>query len=146
MKKQISIFKKIRLFNLYKKTIKSLKSELNSKFGARVDDAFRIYNVINVPSDIIGEPYNLRRTDIDKIAENFVREYSVNISEYLNTNGMNELYDFYEVSKVDKYSYLVVIGFSLFRSNEYYDKIRFRLIPIISLFIILLVILFSIFL
>ena len=52
------------------------------------------------------------------------------------------MYDFYEIQKVDKYSYLVVLGFSLpndtFRSNKYYDNIRYRLIPTASILSIIL--------
>ncbi len=142
--KKVSFFKKIKLFNEYKKTIKDCKNELFQSFGSKVDNAYRIYNVINIPEDIIGEPYNLRKTDIDKIADTFIKEYSVELSNFLNKKGLNELYDFYEVSKVDKYSYLVVIGFSLFKSNRYYDIIRWRIIPILSLSFIISLLLFLI--
>jgi hypothetical protein len=141
--KRISLFKKIRIFRAYKKSLKSIKTELEQTFGARIDNAWRIYNVINIPNEVIGEPYNLRKADIDKIAESSVKEYTTELSKFLNTKGLQELYDFYEVKKVDKYSYLVVIGFSLFKSNEYYDIIRYRILPTISVIsLILLLILF----
>lgn len=130
MGNKISIFKKIKLFRDYKKVVKESKTDILQKFGARIDDAYRIYNVINVPVDLIGEPYNLRKSDIDKIAENTIKEYSNQISSYLNEKGLSEMYDFYEVSKVEKYSYLVVIGFSLFKSNKYYDTLRWVTISI----------------
>jgi len=141
--KRISLFKKISIFRAYKKSLKSIKTELEQTFGARIDNAWRIYNVINIPNEVIGEPYNLRKADIDKIAESSVKEYTTELSKFLNTKGLQELYDFYEVKKVDKYSYLVVIGFSLFKSNEYYDTIRYKILPTISVIsIILLFILF----
>jgi vacuolar-type H+-ATPase subunit D/Vma8 len=104
--KKISLFKKIKLFREYKKIIKSKSSEIEQQFGARIDNAKRIYNVINVPVENIGE-----------------------------------LYDLYEVKKVEKYSYLVVIGFSLFKSHEYYNNIRWKLIPT-SILVSLLISLF----
>ena len=140
--KKLSLYKKIKLFREYKKSISDCKNELLQSFGARVDNAYRIYNVINIPVESIGEPYNLRKTDIDKIADNFIKEYSIELSSFLNKKGLNELYDFYEVSKVDKYSYLIVIGFSLFKSNKYYDTIRFRIIPAISILSIISILLF----
>jgi len=141
--KRISLFKKISVFREYKKSLKSIKAELEQTFGARIDNAWRIYNVINIPDEVIGEPYNLRKADIDKIAESSVKEYTTELSKFLNTKGLQELYDFYEVKKVDKYSYLVIIGFSLFKSNEYYDTIRYKILPTISVIsIILLFILF----
>lgn len=133
MNKNISIFKKMRIFSGYKKTVKSLKFELQQKFGARIDNAYRIYNVLNIPTDIIGEPYNLRKSDIDKISENFIKDYSIEISKFLDSKGLKELYTFYDISKVDKYSYLVVFGFSLFKSNKYYNNIRYKIIPTIIL-------------
>lgn len=138
MNKKVSLLKKIKIFRQYKKTIKSLKVELEQRFGARVDKAWRIYSVINIPIEEVGEPYNLRKTDIDKISEASIKEFSIALSEFLDSNGMNELYKFYEVKKVDKYSYLLVFGFSLFMSNEYYDRIRFRVIPIATIVSILL--------
>jgi hypothetical protein len=141
--KRISLFKKISVFREYKKSLKSIKTELEQTFGARIDNAWRIYNVINIPDEVIGEPYNLRKADIDKIAESSVKEYTTELSKFLNNKGLQELYDFYEVKKVDKYSYLVIIGFSLFKSNEYYDTIRYKILPTISIIsLILLLILF----
>ena len=141
--KRISLYKKIGIFRGYKKSLKSIKTELEQTFGARIDNAWRIYNVINIPDEVVGEPYNLRKADIDKIAESSVKEYTTELSKFLNTKGLQELYDFYEVKKVDKYSYLVIIGFSLFKSNEYYDNIRYKIVPTLSVIsLILLLILF----
>jgi hypothetical protein len=148
MANKISLYKKIKIFGEFKKVIKLNKTELEQVFGARIDKAYRIYNVLNVPTDVIGEPYNLRKTDIDKIAETSIREYSNKLSEYLDSKGLKEMYDFYEVKKVDKYSYLVVLGFSIpndtFRSNKYYDNLRYRVIPVVSVIslILLLILLF----
>ncbi len=137
MKERVNLITKIKLFNEYKKIVKGLRSEINTEFGARIDNAYRIYNVINLPSEIISEPYNLRKSDIDQISQNFIKEYSKSLSEFLTQKGLSpELFDFYEVKKLDKYSYLVIIGFSLFESNKYYDNIRFKIIPSITVLIL----------
>ena len=133
MSKNISLLKKIKIFKEYKKIIKSIKDELESSFGVRIDKAWRIYSVINIPIEDVGEPYNLKRSDIDKIAESSIKGFSSELGIFLDAKGLKEMYDFYEVQKVDKYSYLLVFGFSLFKSNEYYDKIRFRVIPAVVL-------------
>ena len=74
-----------------------------------------------------------------------VKEYSIKISEYLDEKNLKEMYDFYEIRKVEKYAYLVVLGFSLpndpFRSNEYYDMIKFRVLPSIGVATLLLLLL-----
>ena len=137
MKKEISLYKKIKIFREFRKTLKKNSDELKSLFNARLDKAYRIYSVINIPSEYIEEPYNLRKSDIDKIAESIIKEYSIGLSKYLDSKELNETYSFYEVQKVDKYSYLVVFGFSLFKSNIFYDRIRFRVIPAIILLLAL---------
>ena len=133
MNKNISLLKKIKIFKEYKKIIKSIKDELESSFGVRIDKAWRMYSVVNIPIEDVGEPYNLKRSDIDKIAEASIKGFSSELGIFLDAKGLKELYNFYEVQKVDKYSYLLIFGFSLFKSNEYYDKIRFRVIPAVAL-------------
>lgn len=146
MKRKISLYKKLKLFKEFKKILKLNENEIGQIFGSRVDNAYRIYNVLNIPEEMIGEPYNLRKSDIDRFAETMVKEYSSKISEYLDSKGLKEMYDFYEIKKVDKYAYLVVLGFSLpnspFRSNKYYDNLRLRVIPSISIISIILILLF----
>ena len=137
MNKNIFFLKKIRLFSLYKKAIKENRSEIEQTFGLRIDKAQRMYTVINIPEEIIGEAFSLKKSDIDRISENYIKEYSSEISRFLTSKGLDELYSFYEVKKVDKYSYLVVIGYSLFRSNEYYDKLYWRVYPIIGALVII---------
>jgi hypothetical protein len=134
--KKISLFKKIKLFRQYKKIVKTLREELWSDFAARIDNAYRIYTVLNINPEDIGEAYDLKKSDIDRISEGYLKEYSKDISNYLNSKGLKELYGYYEIKKVTKYSYLVVIGFTLpapnnkFRSNIYYNNIRFKIIPL----------------
>jgi hypothetical protein len=146
MANKISFLKKLRIFRDFKKVLKLNRTELQEVFGARIDNAYRIYNVINIPVEEIGEPYNLRKSDIDLIAEKSVRDYSSNISKYLDTKGLQEMYDFYEIKKVDKYSYLIVIGFSLpndpFRSNIYYNRLYYRALPTISVISLILLLIF----
>jgi hypothetical protein len=130
---KISFFKKIKLFREYRKALLSSKSDLEVRYGLRVDKAYRVYNVLNVPEELIGEAYSVKKSDIDRISENYIKEYLSEISKVLNSKGLYELYSIYEVKKVDKYSYLVVFGFSLFKSNEYYDRLYFRILPAIGI-------------
>jgi DNA polymerase III alpha subunit (gram-positive type) len=133
MNNNIFILKKIKLFSLYKKVLKENRDEIEQSFGLRIDKAKRMYTVLNIPEEIIGDAFSLKKSDIDRISENYIKEYSSEITRFLTSKGLGELLTFYEVRKVDKYSYLVVIGFSLFRSNEYYDKLYWRVYPIIGI-------------
>ena len=137
------MFKKLKLFFSWRKTINSLKIELEQKFNARIDSASRIYTVINVPENLVGEAYALKKSDIDKISENFIRQYYVELGSTLNSKGLQELFDVYEIKKVDKYSYLLIVGFKLFNSVKYYNLLYYIMLPLViisglvGLFIIL---------
>jgi hypothetical protein len=141
--KDISFFKKIKLFSTYKKAVNKNRNELSAKFGLRVDNAYRLYTVLNIPEDLIGEAYSLKKSDIDKISENYIREYSSELSKFLNSKGLKELYDYYQVDKVGKYNYLLVFGFSLFRSNKFYNDIYYKVIPATVLLSVLLILIFK---
>ena len=137
MNKNISFLKKLKMYSQFKKMIKENRLELENRFNLRIDEANRLYTVINVPPDVVGEAYSLKKSDIDRIAENFIKEYSSELGIFLNSKGLNELYDFYDLKKVDKYSYLVVVGCSMFRSDERRARIFKIWIPIISALVIL---------
>jgi hypothetical protein len=133
MNNNIFILKKLKLFSLYKKVLKENRDEIEQSFGLRIDKAKRMYTVLNIPEEIIGDAFSLKKSDIDRISETYIKEYSSEITRFLTLKGLGELLSFYEVRKVDKYSYLVIIGYSLFRSNEYYDKLYWRVYPIIGI-------------
>jgi hypothetical protein len=118
-----NLFNQIKLFFLYRSTIKKNFLTLNSSFNLRKDLSNRLYTVINVPVENFEEPYNIRTADINLIAENYIRDYCIKIGQALDLMGLKELYKIYNLSKVDKYSYLVIIGFSLFQTDKIYRRV-----------------------
>jgi len=142
----MEFLKKIRLFSDYKNILKKNRVSLESQFNIRIDRASRIYTVLNVPDNLYGEPYNIRKSDIDTISETYIKEYIQKLSEYLNSIGLNELYDFYEpIKKVDKYSYLIILGFKPLDSVRYNNLIWLKLVPIISIISLLSLLFYIIF-
>jgi hypothetical protein len=95
-----SFLKKLRLFLSYRKSIKANKVEIQQKFGFRIDNANRLYTVLNIPEELVGEAYSLKKSDIDTISQNFIREFLKESSSLLNSKGLTELYDVYEVKKL----------------------------------------------
>jgi hypothetical protein len=126
---KVSFFKKLKLFLNYKKIVKQNKLELERSLNIRVDNAQRLYTVLNVPEELIGEAYSLKKSDIDRISETYIREYVYEVSKLLNSKGLMELFRTYEVKKVDKYSYLIVIGFSLIETPKLYNNLYYKVIP-----------------
>jgi hypothetical protein len=124
-----SLIKKIKLFGEYKKNIQNIQDELKLRYNIRVDSAKRLYTVLNIPEELVGEAYSLKKADIDRISENYVKQYSNELSKYLESKNLTELFDLYEIKKVDKYSYLLVFGFSLFNSTKYYNILYYIVTP-----------------
>jgi len=114
----MGLFKKINLFFTYRSVLKSIKKELEIDYNARIDSIYRIYTVVNLPDVLFEEPYNLRTSDIDTIARNYILDFRRNFSDYMVRKGLMELFEIYEVRKVDKYSYLLIFGFSLFNTRK----------------------------
>jgi hypothetical protein len=133
----MNILKKISIFLTYRKEILNIEKDLKSKFNVRLDRAYRMYTVINIPPDIVDEPYNIRKSDIDMISQKFIKEYSQQLSKFLDSSGLIELYDFYNIEKVDKYSYLLVFGFKLLNTQKLFKNILFYIIPILLIISIL---------
>lgn len=121
--KNISIFRKIKLFFLYRKIVKQIESELLRGFNLKVDKATRLYTVFNIPKNLIEEPYNLRVEDWDTLIQGYIKDYTNQLSKFLNSKGLNELYDFYTIEKIDNFNYLLVYGFSLFKSDKFWVNI-----------------------
>lgn len=134
----MTILKKLNLFFSYRRTIKDSKNILRERFNIRIDGAQRLYTVINVPEELVGEAYSLKTSDINRISENYIRGFNEELANFLNTKGLSELYEIYEIKKVDKYSYLVVIGFSLFKSQRFYNILYYIFLPSVILSLITL--------
>lgn len=126
---KVSLRKKIQLYLTYRKTLEKNRENLFQNFTSRIDKVYRIYTVINLPKEEMEEPYNFRKRDLDIFAEKYIREYSQNIAKYLNSLGLNELYDIYEVKKVDKFSYLIVIGYKLFNTDKLARTFWLKIFP-----------------
>lgn len=142
MNKRISYWKKYKLFNNFKKIIKENKDTLQKNYNLRIDNAYRLYTVLNIPEEIIGESYSLKKSDIDRISENFIKKYGEELSIFLNSKGLNELYEYYEIRKVDKYSYLLVWGFRLFKTHKFYNNLYYKVTPTILILSIILLFVF----
>jgi len=125
----MNLIKKIQLYIQFRKTIRENRVQLLQDFNIRVDFADRLYTVINVP-DTLGEPYNMRKSDVDRISEAYIKEYISKLSSYLNSIGLGELYDYYQpIKKLDKFSYLIIIGYKPMLSTRVSFFFWYLLLP-----------------
>jgi hypothetical protein len=126
--KRISFWKKVSLYFTYRKILMDNKLDLEKRLNIRLDRTKRLYTVFNIPPETFGE-YNLRTSDIARVSEPYIQEYLRQLSRQLDSLGLKELYDVYDVSKVDKYSFLIIIGFSLFNTTKIARNLWYRLVP-----------------
>jgi len=125
------MWKKFKFYLMYRKIILSSRNDFVSNYNLRIDRVNRIYTVINIPEEAYGEPYNLRASDINKLSEPLVIQATKQISDFLEKKGLSELYRVYDIKKVDKYSFLIVIGFSLFDTGKIARNFILKFIPIV---------------
>lgn len=130
-------FKIISLFFTYRSILKSIKIQLELEYNARIDNIYRIYTVLNIPENLIEEPYNFRNSDIETLSKNYILEYRRNLSNFLISKGLLELFDLYELRKVGKYNYLLIFGYSLINTRKLANRtISFAIISVIVLIFI----------
>lgn len=134
----LGIIKKFKLLFTYIKIILNNKSVLNESYKIRYDYIFRLYTIINIPTDLIPEAYDLKKSDIDKLSQSYVSDFMVNISSLLNKIGLIELYVVYDLKKVDKYSYLVVIGFKFLKLEKLFRNLLILITILLATLIIYL--------
>lgn len=128
--KKLSFWKKLSIYRTYRRIVLKNKNEFKDTYSLRLDRVNRIYTVINIPAEMFEEPYNLRTADINKISEPYITAYTKQISGLLDSKGLSELYRLYDVKKIDKFSYLVIIGFSLFDTAIVARNIFLKFLPI----------------
>jgi len=56
---KVNIFRKINLFFTFRKNLLKAETDLKIQFNIRIDSILRFYTVLNVPNEVIEEPYNL---------------------------------------------------------------------------------------
>ena len=97
----MNIFNKIRLFRSYRRSLRENYVRLTGDFNIKIDRASRLYTIINIPEDLFEDAYNIRKQDIEAISQTYVKDYINKLSDYLNSIGLSEIYDFYEPVKRD---------------------------------------------
>ncbi len=73
----------------------------------------------------------------ESVSQSFLTDSVRTISKILNDIGINELYKIYETRKVDKYSYLIILGYKFFDTKKVADFAFLRILPIIGLTILM---------
>lgn len=125
---RISKWRKLKLYLQYRKNLLLNRDNLEQA-GLRIDKLKRIYTVVNVPEALFEDVYGTRTSDINKVSQTYITDKVREISRLLNSIQLTELYKIYDTKKVDRYSYLVIIGYSLFDTKKLAITFWYRFIP-----------------
>jgi hypothetical protein len=136
---KVNLIKRINLFLFYILRVKNIKNELFDSLNMRIDYIFRMYSVINMTGEEVEEPYNIRKSDIETLSKNKISDYLKLVSDFLDSRGLRELYDVYEVRKVGKYNFLIIFGYSLFNTRKVANRFFYFLILILIFSLIFLI-------
>jgi hypothetical protein len=109
----LSLSKKMKFFFEFYKAVKSNKRKLYEEYYIKVDYVGRLYTILNFPDKKLDEAYKLLEVDEAKIVKAFNDEYVKDLFNFLDSLGLQELYRIAEYKQVDRYSYLIVVSFSL---------------------------------
>lgn len=140
IKKDISLFKRFKFYYEYKRIIKTIKPTLENEFNVRVDYVNRLYTVINIDKDMIGDSFYLKSSDIRRMSEPYIKAYRKELFTYLDANGLSELYIDYDIIQgVGKGSYLMVIGCSTLNTVKWFKlRVGISIMFLISMFYFLI--------
>lgn len=101
------MFKKIRLFNFYRRTIKECEQELVDNFKLEKDLVYRLYTVVNIPPKLVEQYYP------EDISGPMVKEFVGKVDRYMKAKGLGELLALRDVQQIDNFNVKIVMGFSL---------------------------------
>lgn len=119
--KKISLLKKIKLYNQYRKIIRNNREILSGpSLNLRVDRVSRLYTVINMPEDV--------KTYGTSLTEKYIKDYITQADTKFNEMGLGELVGILDMNKIDETNYLVVFGFSLMNTVKFWNTITFLII------------------
>lgn len=103
------MFKKYKLYRLYRKLIKQHQKELLETYNVRVDQVGRLYTVINLPPQ--ADTYGPK--DGPRITASLLKNWLSVFDNYLVNIGVKELTAVESMTEIDESNYLLIIRFKL---------------------------------
>jgi hypothetical protein len=154
----MNIYKRIKYFNIYRKTIDKHKDILFKDYNVKVDSIYRLYTVYNIDIDEYNAyggkkpPFFEKKTNISEILNNetktgtmisgeqfFEKKVNANLNKldtFLVNIGLSELYGLTEKTKLDDYNVKVVVEYKYIKTRLWANLGIFFFTIIIMSFII----------
>ena len=125
-----NLYRSIKFYFVYRNTILKNRDILKNDFNVDIDWVNRLYTVINVPETEVEEPFNIRKADIEAMSKKYVDDYVKSMNKWYSQNSLRELIEIYEFRKISKYSYLMVTGYSMFKTNKVANVLMYFVLPV----------------
>ena len=123
----MNIFKRITLFNVYRKALKENRLTLLNDFRIKVDYIYRMYTVFTV-EEADYKTYGKELVDAN------LRIYKNKLDNYLNSIGLTELYGLSEQEKLSERDYRLVLRFAYLNTEAWANTLFFAGLGFGSLF------------
>lgn len=102
------MFKKYRLYKLYRSLIKKHEQEFLEKFNIKIDRIGRLYTVVNVPPQL--DTFGPK--DGPRITKTLLQNYLNKLDNFLIEIGVKELTKVQELTEIDEMNYLLIIRYN----------------------------------
>jgi hypothetical protein len=113
---KVNIFKKIKLFFIYRKLIMdNYKIIVQGDNNFRIDKAYRIYTILSIPEK--DAKYGIT------VAEEYINEYLIKADYFFNKLNLTELIALYEITQINENNYLLVFGYSQLNTKKVLSNI-----------------------
>lgn len=120
------MFNKLRLFRIYRKTIRECQEELTKNFRLERDLVYRLYTIVNIDPKLVEQYYP------EDVSGPVINDYVVKVDRYMRAKGLGELVAIREVQQLDKFNVRVVMGFSLFDTAKIANRLILLTIFLLS--------------
>jgi hypothetical protein len=136
--KDLSWFKKFRLFIDYWRLINKNKEDLINKsngLNLRIDRVGRIYTVFNCPDDVSdygsGFP-GINMKSSTELAEKYIKDYIGRAEAKFINLGMIEYIGIRDMERIGELDYLIIFGFKGFDTAKFFGQTILYSVLIIS--------------
>lgn len=136
----MSLYKKLKVYFIYRKIIKANKSFLvDPKFNLKIDRLCRLYTVLNFPDNYGTNSESEAKTYGQQIVKKTLDDYVRSVDYLLTQVGLIEMTGLLETKRIDDYNILVVFGYSFFDTKKMANRTVFitsAITILITLFIL----------
>lgn len=129
----MNIFKRIGLFNIYRKVIRENRLTLLNDFRIKVDYIYRMYTVFSV-EEADYKTYGKELVDAN------LRTYKNKLDAYLNSIGLTELYGLSEQEKLSDRDYRLVLRFAYLNTEAWANALFIGIVSFVSLSVVALIV------